>query len=535
MNILKKTFYKIRKKPYEELDSDNPYEKPKASIKEFFVNLGITRTVAWCTLFFLTFADILTLNDLFTGAEFDLDKTFAGIIAFTCALFLEGIPYIMGDGLNRLLDKRRKGRRGEKKKTWMWFLFGLFASIIIMAAIIFFRVEDILLSVDEEKTQLVEILSGTGLPTEKIRDVYMLLTFGLEDSDEIAANIYLAFQPILTSILAFLVSFAYLSSDSEARNRQIERNFKKKLQRAKLNSASNHRILERAKLDLLSDLGIDSENEKWANCSNDEFIREVFNTITFKVNKMAINGYVIAVNNYNSDVKAKIAEYLPVIAAKSNLPDRITGIDIQSIINIFDSRNKDIEKWDADAYVKKSSEMLKKVLFNEMIVEFKIDNNDGFVVNEGNVAAGKGSMPKKNVFHPGQDVTGSEIVGMRGRISEDDEEEAEMHYDDTVIPGAGYSYSESDGNEEENKFSSETEVDTKALPSEDYFVDQKEPMSYVSDLSEDNEDGPMEYDGDIFGKTVINNTIKNSSEETVNSADFNIPDEDGPMEYDGEF
>ena len=527
MKKFKKIINKIRKKPYEELDSGNPYEKPKAGIKEFFVNLGVIRTVAWGVLFFLTFADILTMNDLFTGAEFDLDKIFAGIIAFTCALFLEGVAYILGDGLNRLLDKKKRSKKNDRKKTWLWFILGLISSVVIMVALIAFRIEVVLLSVgDSDKLQLVEILLSASPLSDKIRDIYMLLTFGSEDSDEIAANIYLAVQPILTTILAFLISFAYLSDDSDARNRQIERNYRKKLQRAKLNCAANNRILQRAKLDLLSDLGIDSENEKWTNCSNDEFIRKVFHAMTTKVNKMAINGHVIAVNNYNSAVKSKLEEYLHVIAAKSNLPDRITSISVESIMDIFDSRNKDIEKWNADAYVEKSSEILKSVLFNEMIVKFTIVDSDDFLVNEKNTAVND-SMPKKDVFHPGQSITGSDLEEMRELIIEEDDEEVEMYNENTVIPGAGYSEDEADDSGEESSAPSESTYEAKPdLSGEDYPAEYEAVLPDHEDTDANNENALSEYDGVL--------PEINPEEPAASGYAYSQPaDEDGPMEYDG--
>ncbi len=506
MNIL----IKRRKKLKDEIEFGNPYEKGRVRFKEFFNNLGMVRTIAWGALLFLTFADVLTLFDLFRKPEFDLSIFFAGVIALTCALFLEGIPYIMGDGLNRLLDKKKKSKKNERKKTRLWFIASIFAGVIVMVALIFFRIEVVFLSVGDEKTQLVEILSGVGHMGEKIRDAYMLLTFGLEDSDEVAANIYLAVQPILTSILAFMISFAYLSGNSEDRNRQLERKFKKRIQRAKLNNDANRRILERAKLDLISDLGIDREAEMLTSCSNDDFVRKIFRSITAKVNRMAINGYVTSVHNYNLSVEAQLKEYLSFISSKSNMPHLITGIDIQSVVKEFDSENEDLKKWNADAYVKKSAEILKRVLFNEMIIKLDNVKAEEYVVNEENTSDNKGGMPKKDISRPEQEITGEKLSEMRQTVSEE-EEEVEVQVENIVVPVTVHTNSDTNGqaHEESGSLSERADV-TKEFYSESLLSkDGDEPFEYDGIIVPGSDDMPQEYGG------------------AVSHAD------DGPMEYDG--
>ncbi|MBR3835955.1 MAG: hypothetical protein IKJ69_04105 [Clostridia bacterium] len=369
MQFFKNLINKIKTKLIGTDDSHNPYDR--IHFKDLIDDLGIVKSIAWGVVIFLVISDYYTLFDLFSSSKFDILNSFAHIIAITCAMFLEGLPYIMGDGLNRLLSKQKKKNTGDRKKTWIVFIVGLVSSIFIMCALVGFRIEVILLSIGAEKTQIVEILKGAGTFGEKFKEVFLILTFGLEKSDQVAVNIYLALQPILTSILAFMVSFTYLSDESIDTGDRRESLLKKKVQRARLKNDANRRILERAKLDLLSDLGIDNNSEHWTNLDDAAFIRDVFQKITNKVITMSANGYVRAVKKYNVGIEAQLAAYLSVIATKSNLPHRITGINIQNIIQKYDNNHKKMNVWEADTFIAEASKVLQSSLYNDRLVNIK--------------------------------------------------------------------------------------------------------------------------------------------------------------------
>lgn len=270
-------------------------------------------------------SDFMSLMNMFT--QIRMTKTERPIFAITFALFLEGFPFVLGIVVPKIVDKAQI-IEGKKKE------YTAIAWICFICMLITFALSVVI------RLMFVNAPSRGGL------EAYMSDNY-LQDPDKndtYLGQFFLFFSPILTSILAFVVSYvAFGSNNLDDTGKQLRKAL------ARYNWYK--KIYEDAR-----DCSQDARGSLWYSLGNSRDVEipddyDVFrNDCHVRIHDMIISNCLAAypslLKRYNDRVEAALGAYIHELAGYSTVPHLITRITVDEIVEAHDnSVEESVNAW----------------------------------------------------------------------------------------------------------------------------------------------------------------------------------------------
>lgn len=335
--------------------------------RENFTNGRVWKVGGAVLLILIMFlADLLAMFFLFYTPENDVPPMNALLYSFIFALCLEGIPTFLGSALAIWTDNAQY-RENDKSHAMIGMVVCGIASALMFGLAIGLRV--------------ITIFSKGG------PDGF----FDGKGYSDFPVDFFLVFSPILTSTLAFAVSWFTFRNDNEKimeqkvavlQNRYIARQNEfleefQKLQDARSSlwtTLTAHRLTpedsegEMKMGDVLVD-GKPNELSKWMPNKSEVFRKESFARIRGKLIENCIITYPSQVARYNESVESTLRICLELMRSRTSLPVEFSELQVQEIIDEFDRLHVGTgDVWDYDEAKGFLESELRRLVDNAIVV-----------------------------------------------------------------------------------------------------------------------------------------------------------------------
>lgn len=322
--------------------------------------------VALIVILFL--ADLNAMLILFSSTEMDVRITDALLYSFIFALCLEGIPTFLGSAVAVWTDKTQY-RNNDKFHAKIGFWVCAVVSLLMFVLVIYLRV--------------ITIKSKGGLER-----------FYINKYPDYPIDAFLVFSPILTSALAFAVSWFMFQNDNEktmerkvttlqdqyiARQSEFLEEYQN-LQDARSSlwtTLTAHRLTpqdEESAEDIEGVSGCDVPNErsKWMPKKSEVFRKECFARIRGKLIENCIITYPSQAARYNEAVESTLSVCLEIMRSRTSIPIEFSELSIIKILEEFDQMHTGTEDvWDYGKAKNSLENELRRLVDNAIIVAQK--------------------------------------------------------------------------------------------------------------------------------------------------------------------
>ena len=275
----------------------------------------------------LVFSDFPSLQNMFRN--FGMTYRERRLFSITFALFLEGFPVVLGIALPKVLDPAQPYARKRG-------LYAFISAFSLAAILVTFALSVVL------RLEYTEQPSRGGL------DAFLAGNYDsggvLNKSDRYLGEVFLFFSPILTSVMAFLVTLVVLgNTNMDDAAKRCQRNMERfQWFKARCDKANHKR--DDASSSLWYTLG-HSVNDPIPVAFSD--YRKACHV---KIHSMIINNCLYAypslLKRYNDRVEATLGYYINELARLSSIPNVITKIKVEDIILDYDTHvDLDVDAW----------------------------------------------------------------------------------------------------------------------------------------------------------------------------------------------
>lgn len=313
----------------------------------------------------LFLADLNAMRILFYSPEMDVRPFDALLYSFIFALCLEGIPTFLGSALAVWTDKAQY-RNNDKPhaKIGIW-VCGAVSVLMFLLAI--------------------------GLRAMTIYSKGGLADFLDNKYPDLPIDLFLVFSPILTSTLAFAVSWFTFRNDNEKimerkvnmlqhRYITLQSEFLEEYQnlqdaRSSLwTTLTAHRLTPKdsesaESMEDVLDGEIPNELSKWMPNKSEVFRKECFARIRGKLIENCITTYPSQVARYNEAVESTLSVCLEIMRSRTSLPVEFSELSIKTILEEFDQMYTDTEDiWDYEKAKDSLENELRRLVDNAIIV-----------------------------------------------------------------------------------------------------------------------------------------------------------------------
>lgn len=273
-------------------------------------NLKVKKALAWVFVIILMMVDTIATTQLFSNDQFDLPSSEALFYGLIFAIFLEGLPIACGYSLNIAVDKNidETGKRG---RAFLGFILSLLTMIGVFVLSVWIRFH------------LIEISNGA-------------------ESDDYLVNIFLIFEPILSSLLAFIVSWLILSTNYIDTTKEHVDSLTKKHKKVEEEMELQNNTFRSMQYDLWNSF---NSSPKEMPTDWDEFQQEAYKRINDTNKWNTINFYSGQFKRFNSEIEALLQDYIIELSSLSTVPNLVSHINLKELIDEFDEKYYTVEKW----------------------------------------------------------------------------------------------------------------------------------------------------------------------------------------------
>ena len=279
----------------------------------------------------LTAADLFATSNMFSGFNLKIEET--RMFSFAFALFLEGFPFALGliDPLKKdpgqFVMQRGRYYRMLSRLCWCFLVLSWCLAILIR----------ILYTEQTRYGGFEAFLDGTYTTTPD--------RIGRNDNNTYLAQVFLFASPIITSVLAYVLSWlAFSSTCLHNAAKLVRSSHKLYMQRLDAYERINHRRQ-------------DATSALWASVTGDvnavpprEFEDFRNQSMAYMLDMMiagCLDAYPAMLKRYNHEVEAAMTRYIAELSRMSTVPQRINQITVGQIINEYDQAvSRDVDKWD---------------------------------------------------------------------------------------------------------------------------------------------------------------------------------------------
>lgn len=344
------------------------WAKLKEVVNNVIYSKGWKAAGALLLILILFLADFRAMYILFHSPKMDVRSADARLYSFIFALCLEGIPTFLGSALAVWIDKAQYRSNDKPHAKWGLWVCGLVTALMFLLAI---------------GLRIITIYSKGGM-TGFLNDKY----------PDFPIDLFLVFSPILTSALAFALSWFTLQNDNEKimerkvdmlQRRYIVRQseFLKEYQnlqdaRSSLwTTLTAHRLTpeEGESAECMEDVldgDVPNELSKWMPNKSEVFRKECFARIRGKLIENCITSYPSQAARYNEAVESALSVCLEAMRSRTSLSIEFSELSIRDILEEFDKIHTDTE--DVWAYEKAKGPLeneLRRLVDNAIIVAQK--------------------------------------------------------------------------------------------------------------------------------------------------------------------
>lgn len=326
-------------------------EKQKSNIwgKKIF-EWDVKGKICWVLAFLSTgvlgYYDYLSMEELLQSTELpgsDSEKTFAILFA----LCLEGIPFFTASFASKLFLEY-KIKKNDKRYAAIGFVLGCIGIVIAWGVALYIRYIFI-----QKNGGLLQFLH----PEAK-----------LDSNERYIADIFLQWSPIITSILAFLVSWAANIKDTEKKiKKELEIYHKNFLQKEAIYRTELEKLLNLRTFIWNSVTEYEVERIPIPE-SEQVFREEVIKRIRRQLILNSITIYPGEMERFQNKIEAELSAYLVEMALKSTNPELVLNIELKEVIQRYDEeqlqKNQPEQCWEYSKAGKKLEDELKRRVEN---------------------------------------------------------------------------------------------------------------------------------------------------------------------------
>ena len=293
----------------------------------------------------LIYADYSVLSDLFYSENSDLSAFTGNLIAAIFAAALEIIPFVFGSALSKLTDKDLEKGGNEWIRALITVIISGVIALFIFGVVVFLRAMEIFGKAAQE-------VPDVGL-FSMMRGAFDAYRRG--DYDSFLVDCFLAIEPILTSNVAFLLSFMYIR-DHDTLNK-----LRKNMQEAyseywkrKMEYDRDQTQLTRLMTDLWEKTARSSDGafRDGAGAVMPEDWTDYQTAISKRLQESSLkntNNYIFMTNieRFNTEVESELETVLFNAGAASTIPNAVVqlGQYMTEVIRERDSRVEPYQKW----------------------------------------------------------------------------------------------------------------------------------------------------------------------------------------------
>lgn len=302
-------------------------KKQKDPLKELGAG-GFFKTVSAILILLLALSDLFAMYNMFSSFRLRLGESV--IFSITFAAFLEGFPFALGliDPLKQdpaqFIMARGKRYRAMSRMCWSFLIISWALALGIRFLF----------------TQ------------QPVNGGFMAFWGGKYNharnpnaNNSYLAQVFLFVSPILTSVLAYALSYLAFGSSCLEQAQKIMRAAHARCQAAQeAYDTANHDRL-------------DAINTLWSSLTRDSDAPPPYDFEDFRnqsivyIHDMLINGCLDAypglLKRYNHEVEAALARYIVELSGRSTVPQLINQITVRQITDEYDAHMiRDVDKWE---------------------------------------------------------------------------------------------------------------------------------------------------------------------------------------------
>lgn len=285
------------------------------------------RVAAGFLILCLATSDLFAMYNMFSNFRLKPEESVA--FSLTFALFLEGFPFVLGyiDPMKKdpaqFIMQREKRYRTISIVCWIFLIVSWTLAITIR----------FLYTEQSQMGGFVDFWKGNY---NSSRNKY--------SNNAYLAQVFLYVSPILTSILAYALSYMAFGSSCLQEAARVMRAAKARFEAAEqaYNSINNLRQ--------------DAKSVLWSSFTNsidyppptdfDDFRNQSTVYIHDKLISGCLDAYPTLLKRYNHEVESVLARYIVELSEYSSMPQLITQITVQQITEEFDSKTtNNVNKW----------------------------------------------------------------------------------------------------------------------------------------------------------------------------------------------
>lgn len=303
------------------------------------------KIIAILATVFLAASDFYSMIQLFD--EFGVEGVDLTFFSLTMVFFLEVTPFLCGVALSEWADNT-KWRFGTRGVVIAGFFVGIVAWTGATVLAIYMR------------DQLLQ--AGGGFEAFKDGSYG-----GARDNSKYIGEIFKMWSPLLTSVLAFLLSWltfrhSELSNlQNQVRYLRAEKNMREKSFRKAQSRNKDARV---SLWGTLADPDVEPMPKDFEVYRNQCFIK-----IREKLYDTCLSEYPTQVERFTSCVESKLAEYILAISQRSTLPQSISSITVQEMIARYEQQiQNSADAWDYNQAGVELEEELERALNNAVVV-----------------------------------------------------------------------------------------------------------------------------------------------------------------------
>lgn len=278
----------------------------------------LLKALALAGTYFLAQCDFYAVFTIF-DESLSLDKDQVKFLSYTFAAFLEGFAFVLGIFLSRAMDSTSY-RDTAKRAYWFGVLICVSGLVGAWSLAVAQRYNLVRLAA------LAEATEGT------------VLTFWQVVSNSKSEDIFMMVSPILTSVLAFSLSwlaFPSYSLDNQAREVEYQQGrylrFRAKYGKLLMAYQQKKTKLWTALSGNEMDMPEDS-NIYQSRCQ--QLIRQ-------KTVNACVGAFYGEFGQYNKRIEAELSAYILELSERSTLPHMISTITVEEVLEKYDSMMKD--------------------------------------------------------------------------------------------------------------------------------------------------------------------------------------------------
>lgn len=332
-------------------------------IQLFFLGKDRRKMLAWSIILFLMISDFCAIFLLFNNPQFQSKLYESIMFGITFAICLEGFPTLLGVSLNSLISKV-KSKENDSKHAWIATVVGIIGSCVVIFLSCYLRY-----LVIEFRGGKEAFMDGILKSASILNNYEYCETPGAYMIDN-----FLMISPILTSLLAFFISWVWLRTDyKDNEKNKIDSLYHRFVYQTYLYESSLHKF-QNARVKLWTLVCSDKEMP----IRPEVYQREIFNRIREKLFHSCLDALDTEMEIYNSEIEILLQSYITELSKYSILSDEIQSMKLAEVIKHHDNGIKDINKWNYDD----ASPIIHKNLYDSLNRAFKSHEREKMELKE---------------------------------------------------------------------------------------------------------------------------------------------------------